>query len=92
MGKSRRYTGNLKTIVLAGVMALVTVNVVAQQEVDPERFEHNQTVTAPKHAVSKTRKPTATAVNTNAASNQHVRQAKATKNTGTPRVVTVAAH
>jgi hypothetical protein len=87
-----KYSRNLKAIVLAGALALIAVNAVAQQEVDPEHFEGKQTVTAPKNRVSKAHKQPATAQTVNAVSKPSVRQAKANKNSGKPRVVTVAAH
>jgi hypothetical protein len=73
-------------------MALTTLSAVAQQEVDPDHFDGNQTaMTAPKNGVSKAHK-TAIAQKVNAASKPTVRQAKTSKNSARPRVVTVAAH
>jgi hypothetical protein len=90
MGNPRRYAGNLKTIVLAGAMALFAINGFAQQEVNPDHFDEIPPTAASKQ-VGKSRKQPATP-STNSVSKRPVRQAKASKNTGSPRVVTVAAH
>jgi hypothetical protein len=91
MGNFAKYSRNLKAVVLAGTMALIAVSAVAQQEVDPDHFDGNQTVTVPKNHGSKTHKQPSTA-QVNTASKPSVRQAKANKNSGKARVVTVAAH
>jgi hypothetical protein len=85
-----KYSHNLKAIVLAGAMALIAVNAVAQQEVDPDHFDGKPTVTAPKNT-TKARKQAATAQSVTA-SKPSVPQAKASKNSAKARVVTVAAH
>lgn len=87
-----KYSRNLKAIVLAGGMVLIAANVVAQQEVDPDHFDRNQTVTAPKNHTSKARKQPGTAQSVNSVSKPSVRQVKASKNSGKPKVVTVAGH
>ena len=92
MDNFAKYSHNLKAIVLAGAIALMAGNAVAQQEVDPDHFDGNQTVAAPKNHTSKARKQPSTAQNVSAVSKPSVRQVKASKNSGKPRVVTVAAH
>jgi hypothetical protein len=94
MGNFAKYSRNLKAIVLAGAMAVIAVNAVAQQEVDPDHFDGNQTVTASKNSVSIARKQPATAKNVNTVSKERVRQAKVNrnKNSSGPKVVRVAAH
>ncbi len=92
MDNFAKYSRNLKAIVLAGAMVLMAVSAVAQQEVDPDHFDSNQTVAAPKNHVSKARKQPTTAQNVNTVSKPSVRQAKASNNAGKAKVVTVAAH
>jgi hypothetical protein len=93
MGNLAKYSGNLKVIALAGAMALTALNAVAQQEVDPDHFDGNQTVeTTQKTHATKAHKQSATASNVNAVSKQPVRVAKASRTSGKPKVVNVAAH
>ena len=87
-----KYSHNLKAIVLAGAIALMAGNAVAQQEVDPDHFDGKQSVTTAKNHTAKARKQAATAQNANTATRPSVPQAKASKNSAKPRVVTVAAH
>jgi hypothetical protein len=92
MGNFTKYSSNLKAIVLAGSMALVALNAVAQQEVDPDHFDGNQTAVTQKNHATKVRKQSATKPNVSTVSKQRVPATKANRNSATPRVVTVAAH
>ena len=92
MGNFAKYSSNLKVVVLAGVLALTGLNAVAQQEVDPDHFDGNQTVATQKNHATKMHKQSATASNGSAVSKQPVRVAKANRTSGKPKVVNVAAH
>lgn len=87
-----RYSRNIQAIVLAGVMGLVALSAVAQQEVAPDHFDGNDAALVQKARATKPQKQATPKQATNAGAKPRVREAKANKNSSGPRVVTVAAH
>jgi hypothetical protein len=84
------YARNLKTIVLAGSMLLMTTTALAQQEIDPEHFDSEPTTPAQKATTTKTHKQVATTQKKNEAPKSSHQQVASKRNPEKPKVVVVA--